>query len=59
MDLNDVSLFGADHGTMTAGNPLIVGVKPVDEDTDHSLLVQAIKAHQGNRSLADNLDELV
>jgi len=58
MDLNDVSLFGEHQGAVTPDNPKIVGVKPVDEDTDRSLLAAATKAHENNRSLADNLGGL-
>ena len=58
MDLNDVSLFGEHQGAVTADNPKIIGVKPVDEDTDRSLLAEATKAHESNRSLADNLGQL-
>jgi hypothetical protein len=58
MDLNDVSLFGDHQGAVTADNPKIIGVKPVDADTDRSLLTQATRIHAGNRSLADTLGKL-
>lgn len=58
MDLNDVSLFGKHQGPATADNPKIIGVKPVDEDADRSLLAEATKGHESNRSLAENLGQL-
>jgi len=59
MDLNDASLFGEHSGEATLENPLIRGVRPVDSDTDRSILTAASQEHQANASLADQLDTLI
>jgi len=59
LDLNDTSAFGEHEGEPTAENPLIRGVRPVDSDTDGSILAAASLSHSENGSLADHLDTLV
>jgi len=59
MDLNDNSIFGEHQGEPTVDNPLIRGVRPVDSDTDRSILKAASQSHSENTSLADYLDTLV
>jgi putative CocE/NonD family hydrolase len=59
LDRNDASIFGKHEGKPDAGNPRIIGVKPVDADADRRMLAEAIAAHSANRSLADNLGDLV
>lgn len=59
MDLNDASLFGEHVGEPSTKNPQVIGVMPVDADTDRAMLANATRQHQANRSLADNLGDLV
>jgi putative CocE/NonD family hydrolase len=59
MDMNDNSIFGEHEGEPTTQNPLIRGVRPVDSDTDGSILAAASLAHSDNTSLADHLETLV
>jgi len=59
MDLNDASLFGEHSGEASAENPLIRGVRPVDSDTDQSILKAASQEHEANASLADQLATLI
>ena len=59
LDLNDSSLFGEHEGEVSADNPLIKGVLPVDSDTNGSVLAAASLQHSDNASLADYLDTLV
>ena len=59
LDLNDVSVFGEHEGEATVENPWVLGVRPVDSDSDGSILAAASLAHSENASLADQLDTLV
>jgi len=59
LDRNDSSLFGEHSGEISAENPKIIGVKPVDDDPDRVRLAQASAVHFANKSLADNLGTLI
>ena len=59
LDLNDVSVFGEHEGEPTAENPRVLGVHPVDSDSDGSILAAASRAHSENASLADQLGTLI
>jgi len=59
LDLNDVSVFGEHEGEPTAENPRVLGVHPVDSDSNGSMLAAASRAHSANASLADQLSTLI
>ncbi|MEM7705322.1 MAG: CocE/NonD family hydrolase [Pseudomonadota bacterium] len=59
LDRNDVTILGDLRDSGDAENPKVLGVKPVDDDTDQRLLKQATQEHAANQSLADSLNKLV
>jgi len=58
LDLNDTTVFGVHEGPISAENPKILGVKPVDSDQNRAQLAEASNQHVANRSLAENLGDL-
>ena len=59
-DNNDVeALFAAGHQPPEGGADNVLGVRPVDEDENGSLLAAAIAEHQGNFNVKGNDDRLM